>query len=213
MTPPAQQTHLLFWVEERSMAAFLESWFGSCFPSGISVGKIIPFSGKQDLLTNLEKQIRGYQKVNVPHLVFRHIVLVDSDDEDCIELKRKVTKICRKVGLSTRVPGSSWEAAVCIVMKELEAWFFGNWDAVRSAYPKAPEDIPRKAAYRVSDKIKEKNSKALEKILLRSKCIKGGLRKIETAELIGSHFVSENCNSTSFKYFHRVLNDAASLGA
>lgn len=209
MTSPAPQVRLMFWVEERSMAAFLESWFGNCFPPSFCVGKIIPFSGKQDLLTNLEKQIRGYQKVNVPHLVFRHIVLVDSDEQDCVKLKNEVMEIFRRVGLQTREPGNPWQAAVCIVMKELEAWFFGNWDAVRCAYPRVPKDIPRKAAYRNPDNIKGKTSEALEKVLLRAKCIDGPLRKVKTAELIGSHFISENSKSPSFKYFHRVLNDAA----
>ena len=193
------------------MQAFLQSWFDHYFPSGVTKWKVIPFSGKDDLLANLGSQIEEYK--SVPHLTFRHIVLVDSDNEDCIELKNRVMEICSKAGFSTRVPGNSWEAAVCIVMKELEAWFFGNWDAVRCAYPRAPEGIPRKVAYRNSDNIKEKNSEALGKVLRRARCIKGRLKKIETAELIGPHYIPENSNSTSFKYFHRVLNDAASLGA
>ena len=190
------------------MEAFLQSWFSNCFPID-AYTSTITFEGKKDLLTNLGGQIKAYQRVKVPNFVFRHIVLVDSDNDDCIVLKKKVLEICRKAGLSTRVPGNSWEAAVCIVMKELEAWFFGNWDAVVSAYPRVPKDIPRKAAYRDSDNIRGKTSKALERVLQRAGCIKGGLKKSETAELIGSHYIPENSNSTSFRYFHQVLNDAA----
>lgn len=212
MITQTQKVHLMFWVEERSMEAFLQSWFNNRFLVEAYTGTIT-FEGKKDLLANLGAQIKAYQKANVQNLIFRHIVLVDADNDDCVELKKKILKICREAGLSTRGPGNQWEAAVCIVMKELEAWFFGNWDAVRCAYPRVPKDIPRKAAYRNSDNIKGKTSKALERVLQSAKCIKGGLRKIETAELIGPHYIAENSNSPSFNYFHQVLNDAASLGA
>ena len=39
------------------------------------------------------------------------------------------------------------------LVEELEAWYFGDWEAVRKAYPKVSRTVPRSARYRDADKI------------------------------------------------------------
>lgn len=87
---------------------------------------------------------------------------------------------------------------------ELEAWYFGDMDAVRRAHPGVAVGIERKARYRDPDSITVP-SRALEKELQRAGYHRGGLAKIAAARAIAAHMDPAVNRSTSFRKFCEAL--------
>ena len=95
-----------------------------------------------------------------------------------------------------------------IAIEELEAWYFGNWPAVRRAFPRVSEDIPRKARFRNSDAIQGGTWEAFEKIMKKHHYFSNGLEKVNAASEIGEHFDAQQCQSHSFNVFHDAIMEA-----
>jgi hypothetical protein len=185
-------------VEDASTEAMLRS----LLPRFLRPGQfeIHPHQGKPDLLANLESRLRGYARW-LPATT-RVIVLVDRDHDDCYELKRRIlksratSKILSCRGLSV-VPR--------IAIEELEAWYFGDWEAVRQVYPKLDVTVPRKSKYRHPDAIAGGTWEAFERLLKAAGYMKGGLRKTEAGREIGKYLEPGRNTSTSFGHFWRSL--------
>ena len=67
------------------------------------------------------------------------VVLIDEDREDCLKLKKQLEDIAISAGLipkSSCQKYKSFQVLNRIVVEELEAWFFGDVQAIRQAYPK-----------------------------------------------------------------------------
>ena len=95
-----------------------------------------------------------------------------------------------------------------IAIEELEAWYFGDWKAVKSAYPRVSATVPNRAPYRNSDAIKGGTWEAFERILQNGGYFKNGLRKVEAARTIAAH-LNPDCNrSHSFVKFRDALIEA-----
>ncbi len=171
------------------------------------------FQGKSDLMNKLEARLRGYAKWLPTNM--RVFVLVDRDDDDCIALKAKMEDAANTASLLTRTTsqGSDWRVVNRVVIEELEAWFFGAWTAVRAAYPRVPATIPNQAPYRDCDAISGGTWEALERVFQRAGYFSGGLRKVEAAQTIGSHFLHSACQSTSFSRLREAIIEAISLQA
>lgn len=137
-------------------------------------------------------------------------MLVDRDREDCLELKRRIEGMAARAGLLTRARagGGDWQAATRIVCEELEAWYFGDWKAVTSAYPRAPSVLPRKL--RNSDAIAGGTGEALERVLRKAGYFKGGLQKVVVARAIAKHIDPNRNFSPSFRVFRDAVVEAAS---
>ncbi|MBC6403661.1 MAG: DUF4276 family protein [Hyphomonadaceae bacterium] len=198
--------HFEFLVEERSMEGFLQVWLPVFLPK--CTFKVSPFQGKRALLKELGNRLAAYAKWLPEN--YRLVVMVDRDGKDCRELKNRLEGICRKAGLTSKksAQGGDWQVATVIAVEELEAWYFGDWEAVRQAYPKAPEDVPRRAAYRDPDAIGGGTWEAFERVMQKSGCLKGGLPKVDAARRIGVHMDPRRGNkSASFNFFHRTLAD------
>ena len=95
------------------------------------------------------------------------------------------------------------------MIEELEAWYFGDWQAVRAAYPRVSETIPNKAPYRVPDAIAGGTWEAFERILKRHGYFTTGLRKVETARAIAPHIDPKRSCSQSFGLFADTIAEAA----
>lgn len=186
------------------MEAFLRSLFPRVAP-GKSF-EIHAFQGKSDLLSKLEARLRGYACWLPP--VWRIVVLVDRDEQDCLKLKAELEGIARRAMLDTPSTSERWQVVHRIAVEELEAWYFGDWDAVRAAYPRAPENIRRREAFRDPDAIRGGTWEALERVLQRAGYFSGGLPKGELARSIARHFEPARCGSGSFGVFWRVLTKA-----
>lgn len=168
--------------------------------------EIHPHTSKNDLIAKLPNRLRGY-KAWLPDN-WRIVVIVDSDDDDCSELKNRLERIATEVGLITRTAadGGSHKVVNRIAVEELEAWFFGDWKAVRTAYP-GVKDIVRKAAYREPDRIKGGTWEALERELRKAGYFEGRLAKIEAATAIAAQMDPARNSSKSFQVLRDTLQE------
>ncbi|MBX3086321.1 MAG: DUF4276 family protein [Anaerolineae bacterium] len=166
--------------------------------------EIYPFPGKLALLRNLPNRLKTYRHFSDQD--WRVIVLIDRDDEDCEELKRRIERIALEAGLATRSSTPQhFQVINRIAIEELEAWFFGDIEAVVAAYPRVDPDIARQAAYRDPDAIRGGTWEQLERIL--KFYHPGGLEKIRAATDISHHMEPERNRSNSFQVFRNALLD------
>ncbi|HRF91475.1 MAG TPA: DUF4276 family protein, partial [Desulfobacter postgatei] len=126
---------LIVFVEEYSMEAVLEILLPGML-DGIDY-QIIRFQCKDDLLKQLPARLKGYSAW-MPE-TWSILVLVDRDDDDCMILKQQLEQYAKDTGLLTRScarAGENFKVTNRIVIEELEAWYFGDWAAVKTAYPR-----------------------------------------------------------------------------
>jgi hypothetical protein len=189
--------HLELLVEEPSMEAFLAALLPRVLPAGCSF-RLHAFQGKADLLRHLDDRLRGYARWLPAD--WRLVVIVDRDDDDCLILKQRLESACQRAGLAsrTRAAGPAWQVVTRLAIEELEAWYFGDWPAVRAAFPRVSARIPAQAAYRDPDGIAGGTWEALERILQRHGYFAGGLRKIELARSLGTRMAPQANRSTSW---------------
>jgi hypothetical protein len=195
--------HLEVMVEEPSMEAALERILPKIV--GDLSFAIYPHQCKGELLQRLPERLQGYSSWLPP--TWRILVVVDRDDDDCGQLKMRLEKIVTKAGLGPRAHGREKVCAVTnrIAIEELEAWYFGDWEAVRAAYPRVSQTIPAQAKYRDPDAIGGGTWEALERVLQGAGYFKGGLRKIEAARTIAAEMDPERNRSRSFQTLRRAL--------
>jgi hypothetical protein len=197
--------HIDVIVEEPSMEAALSALLPRIL-AGVS-SRVYRHQCKDELLTRLPERLRGYATW-LPE-TSRIVVLVDRDDDDCRALKARLEEMARAAGLKTRSRARRGEYSVVnrVVIEELEAWFFGDWDAVRKAYPKVNATVPSQARYRNPDAIKGGTWEALERLLQAAGYFKTGLRKLELARTVAEHMNPERNSSRSFQAFRSALRE------
>lgn len=200
--------HLEILVEEPSMEAFLREVLPKVLGPDVSF-QIYPYQCKDDLLGKLPARLRGY--ANWLPETSRIVVIVDRDDDDCSGLKMKMEKMASNAGLRTRTSTADNCCQVVnrIAIEELEAWYFGDWEAVRQAYPKVGANIPKKESYRDPDDILGGTWEAFERVLQKAGYFKNGLRKTEAARAIGKQIDPQRNRSRSFQVFRDAILEAA----
>jgi len=169
--------------------------------------EVHPYQGKKDLLRRLPARLRGYSSW-LPE-DWRIMVVVDRDNEDCDDLKGRLERIAVSAGLRTRrlAGGPDYQVVNRLAIEELEAWYFGDWDAVRAAYPLVPKGIPGKAKYRDPDAVAGGTWEAFERILQAAGYFRGGLRKMEAARAVSEHWDPDANRSHSFIVFRDALRE------
>lgn len=172
--------------------------------------EVYPSNGKLDLLSNLANRLRGYQSW-IPD-DWRVVVVVDRDDDNCAQLKSDLERIAQDAGLRTKSTcgNSTWHFVSRIAIEELEAWFWGDMNAVRAAYPRIPATIERQAQYRDPDAIRGGTWEALERILKRAGYFSTGLRKLEATREISQHMIPAKNQSKSFNCFRDLISSLRS---
>ena len=202
--------HLKFLIEEPSMETFLRGLLPRVLPEGCTFECHV-FRGKQDLLRKLESRLRGYRRW-LPNEC-RLVVVVDRDNDDCHVLKTRLERAAAKAGLLTRSRGQSgpWQVVSCIAIEELEAWYFGDWKAVRQAYPRVSPNVAQQDGYRDPDAVRGGTWEAFERILNGRKrgYFRSGLRKTEAARAIAPNIDPARNRSRSFAAFRDALAEAA----
>lgn len=202
---------LRFYVEEPSMEAFLEAWLPRVLPENCGY-RIRVFQGKADLLKRLRRELATLS----PPLQDRHriVVLVDCDEGDCVKLKNRLETICASAGLVSRTSSGTrfWQISTRVVVKEMEAWYFGDWIAVMEAFPRVPRSIPQKAAFRSPDAIRGKAWKRFAEILTRHRYGLSELGKSDIAREIGSHIDHVRSRSPSFRRLAHAIEEACGQG-
>lgn len=196
--------HLELLVEEISSEEALKLLLPRIVGSEISF-RIHAFEGKPDLLRKLPDRLRGYARFLPDD--WRIVVLVDRDRENCESLKDKLEKVANEAGLRTKSRTGAKHCQILnrIAVEELEAWFFGDPDALRAAYPRLPPTFEHKTPYRRSDFIRGGTSEALERLLKRKGYHPEGVPKIELARRVAQYMDPERNRSPSFQIFRDGL--------
>lgn len=204
--------HIEFLLEERSAEAALEVILPKILSDDVSF-RFHVFEGKQDLLKNLPARLRGYsQSISDKH---RIIVLIDKDREDCFQLKARLEKAAQDAGFVTKSsapPEGDFQVVNRLVIEELEAWFFGDVEALRTAYPRVSRNLQYQARYRDPDAITGGTSEVLERLLRRLNYHREGLPKIAVAQNIAQHMEPSRNRSKSFQVFVEGLKACVGEG-
>jgi hypothetical protein len=196
-------SHIEFLVEEPSMEAALRLIVPKIV--GDLSFEVYPYQCKQDFLQKLPARIRGYAAWLPPD--WRVVIILDRDDDTCLDLKQQLEIMVFGAGLRTRsqAAGGPFQVINRLAIEELEAWFFGDWEAVRIAYPNVSNSIPAKKGYRDPDVIAGGTWEALERTLRRAGYFRSGLRKIEAARKIAERMDPNRNRSNSFRAFRNAL--------
>ncbi len=202
--------HVEVLVEEPSMKALLQILLPKI------LGKISfdvhSFQCKADLLKHLPNRLAAY-KYWLPN-DWRILVIVDRDRDNCAKLKQSLEQMAKSANLLTRSSsaGKNYSVITRLAIEELESWYFGDWQAVRAAYPGVAGTIPRKSPFRVPDAITRGTWESFERILKKAGYFKTGLRKIEAARSIAPHMDVFDNTSHSFCVFRDALIEMTSTG-
>lgn len=86
---------------------------------------------KRILLDRLPKVLRGYGKTPGIDAV---VVVVDTDKRDCVAFLDELKEVA---AACNPVPITLFRLAI----EEIEAWYFGDQDALLAAYPRAKQDV------------------------------------------------------------------------
>ena len=170
---------IVFLLEERSMAILLERLLPRLFPN--MQFRCVPHEGKKDLQRSIPRKLRAWGEPGV-----RFVVVCDNDGGDCIALKESLKNLCKQ--------GNREDTLIRIVCQELEAWYFGEPDALADAYnDESLRNIGRRSRFREPDRI-QKPSAQLRQIAPQ-------FQKISGARSMAAHLSKERNRSTSFHTF------------
>lgn len=201
--------HIEFLVEEPSAEAALNNLVPKLMGEDISFN-IHVFQGKQGLLKNLPKRLRGYRRWLPDDWYI--VVLIDKDQEDCTKLKKRLEEIAHNEGFITRSNAGhdgKFQVINRIAIEELESWFFGDVTALEITYPRIPRFLNKKRKFRNPDTIRN-TAETLEGVLRGAGYYRGGLPKIEVARRVSLHMEPRRNISKSFQIFcgalHNLIN-------
>lgn len=201
--------HLFVHVEEPSMKEAVEALLPPLLAGRSVECKIIDHGSKHALLTNLPRRLRGYADWPEPGL--RIMVLVDRDDDDCMDLKRRLESAAQAARLPTKTSpdfAGRFKVVNRIVVEELEAWFLGDVPALMAAFPGIPPTLEGRAKFRNPDAVTGGTWEALLKVLKQAGHYtqSAHLPKIEVARRVATQMVAARNRSKSFQAFVTGLN-------
>lgn len=205
--------HIEFLVEEASAEVVLTELVPKIIGNDVTF-KIHDFRGKTNLLQKLPARMHGYKNIIKNNEDWRIVVLIDEDRQDCLELKAQLEAIAADAGLLTPSKSQNFNVLNRIAVEELEAWFFGDIDALRVNYPRVPPSLTKRKSYRIPDNIKGGTWEALERILSAAGYYqKGFMPKTETARNIAPHMNPYLNTSSSFNAFRSGLERLVGTGS
>jgi hypothetical protein len=196
--------HFEFLVEEQSAEAALRKLVPRIVGPDVPF-RIHPFQGRDDLLQSLPGQLRAYREWLPAD--WQVVVLVDRDGDDCRNLKAQLETIAAKAGFpaSTQRGRKTLPVLNRISIEELEAWFFGDMDAITAVYPRVSRNLAAQARYRDPDAIPGGTWEALHAVLRKAGYHRNGLPKIRVAREISAHMQPDRNRSKSFQVFRDGL--------
>ncbi len=170
-------SRIVLLLEERSMKALLEGLLPRLWPDMRFI--CIPHEGKKDLERSIPRKLRAWHEPGA-----RFVVVRDNDGGDCHALKKELRALCNQAGQA--------HVLVRIACQELEAWYFGEPEAMAGAFGNVQlKTIGNKARFRNPDAIPSP-SKAITEIV-------PGFQKIAGARRMASHLSRNGNRSSSFQ--------------
>ena len=192
--------HIKFFLEEPSAEEALQYILPKVFADDVSYEFHIS-EGKGDLLNNLSTLLKGYQWIPND---WRIIVLIDEDRRNCHELKAYLEKAAHEAGFVTKssvAPNGDFQVVNRLAIEELEAWFFGDVEALHTAYPRIPKTLQYQRKYRNPDAIQGGTYEALERLLIQQNYFRERIPKPTVAQNIAQHMEPSRNRSKSFQVF------------
>ena len=192
--------HIKFFLEEPSAEEALRYILPKILSPNVTC-IFHAFEGKDDMLEELPKHLKGEQWIPDDWRIF---VLIDEDRKDCHELKAKLEQAAHEAGFVTKSsagPNEDFQVVNRLAIEELEAWFFGDVEALHAAYPRIPENLQSKAKYRNPDTIPGGTYEALEHLLIQKNYYRGRIPKPTVAQNIAQHMEPSRNRSKSFQVF------------
>jgi hypothetical protein len=170
-------SYVVFLLEELSMKVLLDGLIPRLFPDLQFL--CIPHEGKGDLEKSIPRKLRAWREPGV-----RFVVLRDNDNGNCLALKAKLTGLCHE--------GGREDALVRIACQELEAWYFGEPDALADAFQdEALRGLGATARFRNPDAV-VRPSEEIEKL-------SPVFQKVAGARLMAEHLSRTGNKSRSFQ--------------
>lgn len=194
--------HLEVQVEEPSAEEALQHLLPQIIGNKATFG-IINYGGKRNLLTRLPARLSAYAARIQGGEELKLAILIDRDDDDCHDLKACLERMAAKAGLTTKsAPGPTGNFVVVnrLAIEELEAWFIGDSDAIRAAFPKVGP-FETKVAFRDPDGVRGGTWEALHRLLKRHGVYRDSYPKIDAARRIAPHMNVSANRSASFRAF------------
>lgn len=203
--------HLIILCEEPSAAEALTHLL-SRLVSDPDTFQIINMECKSQLLAQLPNRLLSYARRLAHEPDLRVLVLIDRDQQNCLQLKQTLESAARAAGLRTLMaarpapgqpPAGAFHVVNRVVCEELEAWFLGDPAAVEQAYPNVRRAHFRQAHLRSPDTVPGGTWEALERTLQKGRYYPAGLAKIRAARDIAPHLnLTPSLNqSPSFQAF------------
>ncbi len=181
---------LVFWLEELSAKAMLESLIPRLFINEVGLNNLKieyhPFQGKSDLEKNISKRIGKY--VLPDGYKVAHLILRDQDAGDCKVIKKKLLE---SISMGTNCP-----LLVRIACHELESFYLADLMAVENAL-----HIPNLRLLQNKKTYRSPDSKRSPADLL-DKITEGIYQKVSGSREIGKFLDIYNQRSLSF--YHLV---------
>ncbi len=191
--------HIDFLIEEESARVALNVLLPEMLPDD-ALFDIYTFQGKYDLLKKLPNRLRAYR--HSPLDMHKVIILIDRDEKDCRDLKQKLELMVKQAGLVSKSENpTDFQVVTRIVIDELEAWYFGDAEALHSAYACIPKTIQQKRGFEDPDRI-AKPSKRLHQLLQKEYPGVDRLLKVEAAARISAYMSPDVNQSKSFQAFY-----------
>ena len=169
---------LVFLLEEPSMKEVLDIILPQILPDSV-LFRTIPHSGKSDLEASIPHKLKAWRQPDTKFVIVR-----DQDSADCMQVKEALKKLAEPYGR---------QVLIRIACRELEAWYFGDLNAVSKAYHTDVSGLSKKSKYRNPDTIG--NPKEEMRKLFPSH------QQLDGARRIAVHMDIENNTSDSFNCF------------
>lgn len=147
----------------------------------------VPHEGKQDLEKSIPRKLRAWKEAGV-----RFVVVRDNDGGDCHALKARLHGLCRE--------GRREDTLIRIPCQELEAWYFGEPEALAEAFSDDRlREIGQRSRYRNPDAISDPSSE-LQRLIPE-------FQKVSGARRLAAHLSPTRNGSRSFQVLLEGIRD------
>lgn len=130
---------MVFLLEEKSTKVLLDVLLKKILPPDVDF-LTIPHEGKSDLRKSIPVKLASFRNPDD-----RFVIIQDQDSYDCKVLKEELRQLCCNAGKE--------DVLIRIACHEMEAWYFGDLQAVSKAYGKDLTKLENKRLYRDPDNI------------------------------------------------------------